>query len=120
MPKTPSNSIHPESRAELRAWLQENHTRTEGVWIINFKKAAGKPRIEYDEIVEEALCFGWIDSKPNALDDERSMLWLAPRKSGTGWSRLNKERVERLIQSGQMMPAGQAVVDAAMQDGSWN
>jgi len=120
MPEVPSNSIHPRSRADLRTWLQKNHTRKEGIWIINFKKATGKPRLEYDEIVEEALCFGWIDSKPNALDDERSMLWLAPRKPKTGWSRLNKARIKRLIQSGQMMPAGQAMIDAAMQDGSWN
>ncbi len=66
------------------------------------------------------MCFGWIDSKPNKLDDERSMLWFAPRKSKTGWSKLNKERVERLIAQGLMTPAGLAKVEAAKQDGSWN
>jgi uncharacterized protein YdeI (YjbR/CyaY-like superfamily) len=90
------------------------------VWLISYKKASGKPRFEYDEAVEEALCFGWIDSKPNKLDDERSMLWFAPRKAGTGWSKPNKERVEKLIAAGLMAPAGLAKIETAQQDGSWN
>ena len=80
---------------------------------------AGKARFDYDEAVEEALCFGWIDSKPNKLDDERAMLWFAPRKAGTGWSRLNKARAEKMIAAGQMTPAGLARIAAAKQDGSW-
>jgi len=118
--KTPANSVHPGTRAEWRAWLEQNHTRTQGVWLISFKKATGKPRVEYDEAVEEALCFGWVDSKPNKLDDERSMLWFAPRKPQTGWSKPNKERVARLMQAGLMAPAGLTKVAAAQQDGSWN
>jgi uncharacterized protein YdeI (YjbR/CyaY-like superfamily) len=89
------------------------------VWVISYKKATGKPRMEYDEAVEEALCFGWIDSKPNKLDEERSILWFAPRKPGTGWSRPNKDRVERLVAAGLMAPAGLSKVEAAKQDGSW-
>lgn len=116
----PDNSIHPKTRAEWRAWLEQNHTRTQGVWLISYKKGTSKPRFEYDESVEEALCFGWIDSKPNKLDQERSLLWFAPRKRGTGWSKLNKERVERLIEQGLMMPAGLIKVEAAKEDGSWN
>jgi len=80
---------------------------------------AGKARFDYDEAVEEALCFGWIDSKPNKLDDERAMLWFAPRKAGTGWSRLNKARADKMIAAGQMTPAGLARIAAAKQDGSW-
>jgi uncharacterized protein YdeI (YjbR/CyaY-like superfamily) len=114
------NSVHPLSRAEWRAWLEASYTRPDGVWLISYKKATGKPRFEYDEAVEEALCFGWVDSKPNKLDDERSLLWFAPRKAGTGWSRPNKKRVERMIASGQMTPAGLAKVEAAKKDGSWN
>lgn len=117
--EAPENSTHPLSRAEWRAWLAENHTRTQGIWLISYKKATGQPRVEYDEAVEEALCFGWIDSKGNKLDDERSMLWFAPRKPRTGWSRPNKERVERLIAAGLMMPPGLAKIEAARQDGSW-
>lgn len=117
---TPPNAIHPKTRTEWRAWLEENHTRTEGVWLISFKKATGKPRFEYEEAVEEALCFGWIDSKPNKLDAERSMLWFAPRKPGTGWSKPNKERVEKLLQAGLMAPAGLAKIEAAKADGLWS
>lgn len=119
MAESPANSIHPQTRAEWRAWLEEHHTQTEGVWLISYKKATGKPRFEYDDAVEEALCFGWVDSKPNKLDDERAMLWFAPRKAGTGWSKLNKTRVEKLLQAGLMTPAGLAKIEAAKQDGSW-
>jgi uncharacterized protein YdeI (YjbR/CyaY-like superfamily) len=118
--KVPANSTHPKTRLEWRIWLEQHHTRKEGVWLIGYKKATGKPRFEYEEAVEEALCFGWIDSKPNKLDEERSLLWFAPRKAGTGWSKLNKERVEKLIGQGLMMPAGLAKVEAAKQDGSWS
>jgi uncharacterized protein YdeI (YjbR/CyaY-like superfamily) len=116
----PDNATHPLSRAEWRAWLEANHTRTQGVWLVSYKKATGKPRVEYEEAVEEALCFGWIDSKANTLDDERSMLWMAPRKPRTGWSKPNKERVERLLAAGLLAPAGLAKIEAAKQDGSWN
>lgn len=115
----PENAVHPLSRAEWRAWLEANHSRAEGIWLISYKKAAAKPRVEYDEAVEEALCFGWIDSKPNKLDDQRTMLWFAPRKPGTGWSRPNKQRIERMLGAGLMAPAGLAKIAAAQQDGSW-
>ncbi len=117
---TPPNAIHPKTRAEWRQWLKRHHKQEEGVWLISYKKATGKSRFDYDEAVEEALCFGWVDSKPNKLDEERSMLWFAPRKPGTGWSKLNKSRVEKLIADGLMTPAGLAKVEAAKQDGSWN
>jgi len=120
MKEAPLNSVHPLSRAEWRTWLAENHTRAEGIWLVSYKKATGRPRFDYDEAVEEALCFGWIDSKPNKLDEERSLLWFAPRKAGTGWSKINKERVEKLLAAGAMTPAGLAKVEAAKADGSWN
>lgn len=119
MTQVPETSIHPLTRAEWRSWLEQNHMRSKGIWLISYKKATGKSRFDYDEAVEEALCFGWIDSKPNKLDAERSLLWFAPRKPGTGWSKLNKERVERLIQQGLMMSPGLAKVEAAKVDGSW-
>lgn len=76
--------------------------------------------MEYDDAVEEALCFGWVDSKPKKLDEERAMLWFAPRKAKTGWSALNKQRVQRLIELGLMQPAGLAKVEAAKADGTWS
>ena len=115
----PPNAIHIKTRAAWRTWLTRNHERGSSVWLVTYKKATGKPRIDYDEAVEEALCFGWVDSKPASLDDERSMLYFAPRKSGTGWSALNKQRISRLTKAGLMMPAGLAKVAAAKKDGSW-
>jgi uncharacterized protein YdeI (YjbR/CyaY-like superfamily) len=111
--------VHPLSRAEWRAWLAQHHGRSSGVWLVSFKKGTGQPRVEYDEAVEEALCFGWIDSKPNKLDEARSLLWFAPRKAKTGWSRPNKERVERLLAAGLLQPAGLAKIEQAQADGSW-
>lgn len=119
MSDAPINAVHPLTRVEWREWLTQNHIRSEGIWLISYKKATGKPRFDYDVAVEEALCFGWIDSKPNKLDHERSMLWFAPRKVGTGWSRPNKLRVEKMMAAGQMTAAGLAKVELAKQDGSW-
>lgn len=119
-PKEPINSIHLTTREEWRAWLEQNHTREQGIWVISFKRATGKARIEYEELVEEALCFGWIDGMANTLDDQRSMQWFAPRKPGSTWAKSNKTRVKRLITEGRMTPAGLAKIEAAKQDGSWN
>jgi uncharacterized protein YdeI (YjbR/CyaY-like superfamily) len=113
------DSIQPKNRAAWRAWLAKNHGRAEGVWLITYKKTAGKPRIDYEEAVEEALCFGWVDSKPGKVDEERSKLWFAPRKSKSGWSWPNKERIERLLKAKLMQPAGLAKIEAAKKDGSW-
>jgi uncharacterized protein YdeI (YjbR/CyaY-like superfamily) len=115
----PENSIHPQSRSEWRSWLEANHQQTSGIWLISYKKATGKMAFDYDAAVEEALCFGWIDSKPNKLDDDRTMLWFAPRKPRTGWSKPNKLRIERAIAAGLMTAAGLAKIAAAKQDGSW-
>lgn len=120
MTQPPERSVHPLSREEWRAWLREHCRDIEGVWLITYKKATSKPRISYDEAVEDALCFGWIDSVPRKLDEERSLLWFAPRKAKTGWSKLNKERVARLIAEGLVESPRLAKVTVAQQDGSWN
>jgi uncharacterized protein YdeI (YjbR/CyaY-like superfamily) len=115
----PENAIQPATRAAWRRWLERHHTRDKGVWFVYFKKSSGKQRFTYDDLVEEALCFGWIDGQARALDDERSMLWLSPRKPTSVWSAPNKVRVARVIAAGLMHPAGQAKVDAAKANGSW-
>jgi uncharacterized protein YdeI (YjbR/CyaY-like superfamily) len=120
MTEPPLNSIQPLNLEEWRAWLEQNQARNQGVWLISYKKASGKARLEYEEIVEEALCFGWIDSKPNKLDEERSMLWISPRKPGANWSKLNKQRVEKLIREERMAAAGLIKIEASRLDGSWN
>ncbi len=119
MTQLPENACQPDNIADWRNWLEKHHATEKGVWLVNFKKASGKQRFTLDDAIEEALCFGWIDSKPAKLDEERSMLWFASRKGGSGWSRVNKERIARVIADGRMTPAGQAKIDAAKADGSW-
>lgn len=114
------SNFHPLSRAEWRAWLAENHAKTAGIWFVYYKKQTGKPRVTYDEAVEEALCFGWIDSLPRKFDDERSKLLFTPRKPKSVWSKLNKTRIERLIENGLMTEIGLAKIETAKADGSWN
>lgn len=117
----PPNSVHPKSRKAWRKWLEKHHARGEGVWLIRYKKGAGgKQRLEYEEAIEEALCFGWIDGQAKSLDGERSMLWYTERKKRSVWSLPNKVRVARLMESGQMRPEGLEKVRRAQEDGSWS
>ncbi|WP_310392780.1 YdeI/OmpD-associated family protein [Hymenobacter sp.] len=109
----------PASRAEWRQWLAEHHARSPGVWLVYCKKASGRPSVSYGEAVEEALCFGWIDSLPRKLDAERSQLLFTPRNPKSGWSKVNKERLVRLEAAGQLMPAGLAAIALAKQNGAW-
>ena len=120
MPEPPPNSVHPLTRADWRAWLDEHHARGEGVWLIRYKKSAGQPTLSTDDVVEEAIAFGWIDSVPRKLDAERSMLWVSPRAPGSNWSRLSKERAERMEAAGLMSDKGRAVINAAKANGSWD
>jgi uncharacterized protein YdeI (YjbR/CyaY-like superfamily) len=107
------------SRAAWRDWLAAHHGDAPGAWVVTYKKAEGDRYVPYEALVEEALCFGWIDSKGRRLDERRSMLLMTPRKPGSGWSRPNKERLERLFADNRMEPAGIALVEAAKADGSW-
>lgn len=112
--------VHPETAEEWRSWLAENHTRGTGVWLVSWKQHTGRPQVPYADAVTEALAFGWIDSKAGTLDADRSMLWYSPRRPTSGWSRSNKERVERLVAQGRMTPAGQRLVDLARANGTWS
>lgn len=107
------------TRAELRDWLAANHTDSRGIWLVAWRRPERGPRIHYDDLVEEVLCFGWIDSTVKTIDDDRSALRLTPRKAGSVWSRPNKKRLERLLQTDLMTPAGLAVIERAKADGSW-
>ena len=113
------DTFQAETRAAWRHWLTQHHRHTAGIWLVTFKKTRGQPHLPYGEAVEEGLCFGWVDSKPGKVDAQRSKLWFAPRKPGTGWSKLNKERVARLIADGRMHASGLAKVHAAQADGAW-
>lgn len=102
-------------REDWRAWLEKHHATETEVWLVFYKKHTGKPRVPYDEAVEEALCFGWIDSIARKLDEDRFAQKFTPRKDRSNWSALNLQRVERLIASGRMTPAGLAKLDPAPQ-----
>ena len=107
-------------REMWRAWLESHHDTASGVWLVTWRKGSGQPILGYEEAVEEALCFGWIDSKGGKVDDRRTRLLFTPRKVGSGWSRPNQERIARLEATGLMAPSGQAVVDRARADGSYH
>nr|MCU0246787.1 hypothetical protein [Bryobacter sp.] len=93
------------SRAQWRAWLETNHASTESIWLVTYKKSVASKYLPYDDLVEEALCFGWIDGLMRGLDEQRVMRLLSPRKPKSVWSKLNRERVERLNAAGLMHPA---------------
>ncbi|PRY69953.1 uncharacterized protein YdeI (YjbR/CyaY-like superfamily) [Glaciihabitans tibetensis] len=110
---------HFEHENQWRDWLENNHATASGLFVVSWRASTGRPAIGYAKMVEQALCFGWVDSRQIRLDNERTMLWFTPRRPGSGWSRTNKERVQRLAESGQMRPAGQVAVTTAQADGSW-
>ena len=119
MPAEPE-VVRPTTRAQWRAWLLAHHTRATGVQVVYPKKRSAVPGISYEEIVEEALCFGWIDGTLRPVDDDVTSIWVAPRKPGGTWAASNKARVARLEAAGLMTPAGRAAVERARADGSWD
>ena len=113
-------TVQPRSRKEWRAWLQKHHARASGVWLRFAKKASGLPTVSYNDAVEEALCFGWIDGLMRPVDDRFYMQHFTPRKAKSVWAQSNKLRVARLIDEGLMTPAGLAAIEAAKACGSWD
>jgi len=108
-----------ESREQWRAWLDEHHATEPGVWVTTYKRRSGRPQVSIGDIVEEALAYGWVDSRPRSVDDQRSQRLVTPRKPTSKWSKVNKQRVKGLIASGAMTPAGLAAVELAKRTGTW-
>ena len=108
-----ANTLYVTSREEWRTWLVKHHESESHVWLVYYKKPTGRPRIPYDDAVEEALCFGWIDSIVRRIDDARFAQKFTPRKDCTNWSALNQRRVRKLLREGRMTKAGLAKVDLA-------
>lgn len=111
--------IYINNRRTWRRWLEKNHRTSRGIWLVYYKVTSHKASVRYPEAVREALCFGWIDSKVQSLDEERYRQIFTPRKSGSVWSRLNKQYIEELRAEGLMTAAGLEMIEAARQDGSW-
>ena len=107
------------SDAEWERWLDENHASVDGVWIKMAKKGTGIDSVRYPEVLDTALCFGWIDAKRLALDEQYFLQRFVPRRPRSNWSRINVEKIERLTAEGRMRPAGFAEVDRAKADGRW-
>lgn len=112
--------FEPTSRLAWRNWLEQNHATSESIWLILAKKDSGLPTLSIDEVVEEALCFGWIDSVPNKLDDSRYKILLSPRKPKSNWSKINKARASKMIKAGLMTAAGMKMINLAKKTGTWN
>lgn len=110
---------HPPDRAAWRAWLAEHHGTGRGVWVMSWRRASGREAIPYEELVLEALCFGWIDSTVNTLDDERGLQLMTPRKAKSTWTRLNRRRIADLEAQGLLTDAGRRAVEVAQANGWW-
>jgi len=108
------------TQAEWRKWLEKNHAQPRGVWLKHAKKASGKISVSYLEALEEALCYGWIDSQKQTYDEDYYLQKFTPRGHKSVWSKINVAKAGALIQSGKMRPAGLAAINAAKQDGRWD
>jgi len=107
-------TIYVTTAEEFRKWLMENHQSKKDIWLIQYKKASGKPSINYVEAVEEAICFGWIDGLEKSMDAERYALRFSPRRPKSNWTETNKDRARKMIAAGKMMPAGLATLPIDM------
>ncbi len=119
MEKDGVKSFHAASRADWRAWLAENHATEQSVWLIIYHKKSAKPSVYYDEAVDEALCFGWIDSIKYKRDEESAIQFFGKRKPKSNWSRVNKAKIERLVSENLMEKAGLDMVELAKKTGTW-
>ncbi len=112
--------VHADDRETWRAWLEANHATSRGAWLVTWRPRTGRATLDYEAAVEEALCFGWVDSTGGSFDGDRGRLYFAPRKPRSIWAASNKARVERLIAEGRMAPAGLAAVERARANGAWD
>jgi len=111
--------VHADDRATWRAWLETHHAIGGGAWLVTWRPRSGRPHLDYEAAVEEALCFGWVDSTAGRVDADRGKQYFAPRKPRSAWAATNKVRVARLIAEGRMTEAGLAAIERAKANGSW-
>lgn len=112
--------FHPSTIVEWHHWLATNHDRGEGVWVVVWRAASGNPVLSYEELICEALCWGWVDGQAKPLDETRSLLWFTRRKPSSPWAASNKARVAELAREGRLQPSGIAEIERAKADGRWN
>jgi len=114
-----TETFSPQNSQEWRKWLEENHIIKNSIWLIYYKKKSKIPSIEYNDAVDQALCFGWIDSKSKPIDDEKYMQFFSKRKHKSVWSKINKNKIDRLTSEGLMSQAGLDIIQIAKENGSW-
>lgn len=120
-PAKPELQVQPfASAGTWEAWLEEHHASSEGVWIKFAKKGTGIETVSYAEAVDAALCYGWIDGQVKRFDEEHWLQRFTPRRPRSKWSKINREKVARLIETGKMKPAGLREVERAQADGRWD
>lgn len=112
-------TFHAETRTDWRSWLEENHQSEKSVWLIIYRKESDTPSVYYPEAVDEALCFGWIDSKPNKRDENSYYQFFSKRNPKSNWSKVNKDKVAKLIAQELMQPEGYQMIELAKQNGTW-
>ncbi|HLP54739.1 MAG TPA: YdeI/OmpD-associated family protein [Fluviicola sp.] len=120
MPEKEPETFYPKSPEEWRSWLSEHHASKQSIWVIYYKKNSGFPSMSWSEAVDEALCFGWIDSTRRTLDEQRFVQFFTKRKPKSNWSKINKAKIEELIANGKMAAAGLKSIEIAKQNGSWS
>lgn len=113
------NQLYLKTGSEWRKWLHKNHNKVDELWLIFYKVGTGKSSIDYEEAVEEALCYGWIDSLVKKIDAEKYARKFTPRKKNSVWSEINKKRVKKVIKEGRMTKYGLIKIEAAKKNGSW-
>ncbi|KPM47667.1 YdeI/OmpD-associated family protein [Jiulongibacter sediminis] len=113
-------TFNPENKAHWREWLEENHVKEDSVWLEFFRKGSPNYNLSWSDAVDEALCFGWIDSTKRKVDDEKYIQYFCKRKPKSNWSRVNKEKVKMLTEQGLMQEAGHVSIKIAKENGSWS
>ncbi|MEA5425907.1 YdeI/OmpD-associated family protein [Arcicella lustrica] len=120
MQTTAIETFSPTSRENWREWLAENHRSKQSIWLVYYKIQANIPTVSYNDAVDEALCFGWIDSTKKSLGNDTFMQFFSKRKPNSVWSKINKGKIQRLIDEGLMTEAGFESIEKAKQNGSWS
>ncbi|OGO22882.1 MAG: hypothetical protein A2Z28_02770 [Chloroflexi bacterium RBG_16_51_9] len=114
------DALYFPNRPAWQKWLEKHHDKEKDVWLLRYKKDSGKPSVSYEDALEEALCFGWIDGKIKGIDNEKSGLRFSPRKARSRWSKVNRDKAEKLIAEGRMTAAGLAKIEEAKKSGAWD
>lgn len=120
MQKKEIETFYPTNRQEWRKWLLENHNKKQSIWLVHYNKKSNMPSVSWSDAVDEALCFGWIDSTRKSLESDKFIQFFTKRKPTSVWSKINKEKIERLKQEGLLMPDGYESIMIAQQNGTWN